>query len=377
MFFLIVLTIWAGMHAYVFWRIASVPFISAHIHTGVLATVAVALAGVYILARVIEAFGPRSVARVLEYFGANWIGVLFLIFTCLLATDVVTGFGFFAPKLAPTLRGFALIAALAMSAIAFVQAWRAPIVSSYEVRLPNLPAAQDGTVVVVASDLHLGAMADEKWLAPRLAEIEAQRPDLLILAGDIVEGHGESAQQMIPAMRRFHAPLGVWAVYGNHETYGPDHTDTRLLEAANFNVLHDEWKEVRPGLIIAGVDDLTTRRRRNSAPLTPFVDRAFANRPANIATIYVSHSPMLAERAAERGAGLMLSGHTHNGQIWPFKYIVQIMYPWIQGRYEVNGMSLIVCRGTGTWGPRMRLWQRGEILRITLRSPETQAASVR
>ena len=62
----------------------------------------------------------------------------------------------------------------------------------------------------------------------------------------------------------------------------------------------------------------------------------------------------------------MLSGHTHNGQIWPFSYLVRLRYPLMGGRYEVAGMPVVICRGTGTWGPRMRLWRPGEIVRIKL-----------
>jgi predicted MPP superfamily phosphohydrolase len=67
----------------------------------------------------------------------------------------------------------------------------------------------------------------------------------------------------------------------------------------------------------------------------------------------------------------MLSGHTHAGQVWPFAYLVRSVYPLVEGRYDVDGMAVIVSRGAGTWGPRMRLWKRGEILRVTLRSPGT------
>ena len=77
---------------------------------------------------------------------------------------------------------------------------------------------------------------------------------------------------------------------------------------------------------------------------------------------------MDAPTAASNGVGLMLCGHTHNGQIWPFNYLVKMRFPLLTGRYDVNGMTVIVSRGAGTWGPRMRLWQPGEILRITLRA---------
>ena len=96
--------------------------------------------------------------------------------------------------------------------------------------------------------------------------------------------------------------------------------------------------------------------------------KALSGRPPG-ATVFLSHTPWETEKAAGAGAGLMLSGHTHGGQIWPFSYMVRLRYPLLGGRYDVNGMTVIVCRGTGTWGPRMRLWRPGEILRITLRSP--------
>jgi len=82
----------------------------------------------------------------------------------------------------------------------------------------------------------------------------------------------------------------------------------------------------------------------------------------------LSHIPLQVERAAAGGADLMLAAHTHAGQIWPFSYFVARRYPILWGRLEVGGMTLIVCRGTGTWGPRMRLWHPGEILHVTLRS---------
>jgi predicted MPP superfamily phosphohydrolase len=139
----------------------------------------------------------------------------------------------------------------------------------------------------------------------------------------------------------------------------------RLLEAAGFEVLRDRWSEVLPGLIVAGVDDLTARQQFGDG--TGHVARALNGHLAG-AVVLLSHSPLEATQAARAGVGLMLSGHTHAGQIWPFGYLVRLRYPLLAGRYDVDGMPVIVCRGTGTWGPPMRLWRRSEILRITLRS---------
>ena len=142
-----------------------------------------------------------------------------------------------------------------------------------------------------------------------------------------------------------------------------------LFEEAGFQVLRDRWAEVRPGFVVAGVDDLT--RRRRSGRLGDPVTEALSGRPPG-ATILLSHTPWKAEQAADAGVGLMLSGHTHGGQIWPFSYLTRLIYPLLGGRYNVNGMTVIVCRGTGTWGPRMRLWRPGEILRVTLRQRPSQ-----
>jgi predicted MPP superfamily phosphohydrolase len=103
----------------------------------------------------------------------------------------------------------------------------------------------------------------------------------------------------------------------------------------------------------------------------PFVKRRIPLKVLVGAGILLSHTPWEAERAAVAGAGLMLSGHTHGGQIWPFGYLTRIVYPLFDGEYDVDGMKVIVSRGTGTWGTRMRLWRPAQILRITLRATGT------
>jgi predicted MPP superfamily phosphohydrolase len=140
----------------------------------------------------------------------------------------------------------------------------------------------------------------------------------------------------------------------------------RFLDDAGIRLLHNEWHNLRPGLIIAGVDD--GRDRRDPEDIADRFGRALNGRPRHEATIFLSHRPNGAETAAEMGANLMLSGHTHGGQIWPFDYITGLFNDIVEGKHVVNGMPVIVSRGAGTWGPRMRLWSPGEILRISLRS---------
>jgi hypothetical protein len=294
------------------------------------------------------------------------MAALFLLFACLFAVDVATGFGFLFRRTAPVLRGWALIAGSALSAVALVQGLRPPVVIDYEVRLAGLPGELNGTTIVALSDLHLGTLLGEEWLSARVDQVRKLNPDLVVLLGDAFEGHGQVPEALPPILRRLSAPLGLWAVLGNHESYGHDGAGKELITAGGFRVLHDTWAEVRPGLVLAGVDNIGGGMRSVRRTGDPF-GKALAGRPTG-ATIMLSHSPPRPEDLEGKGVGLMLCGHTHAGQIWPFSYFVRPHYAFFEGAYEDDGLTVIVSRGTGTWGPRMRLWRPAEILRITLRS---------
>ncbi len=362
MFGTILISACTFMHIYVFWRAASVPFVKRHVPRKILIGAGVILWAIFFFGRVIGHGGTGVLAGTLEFLGMNWMAVLFLTFIPLLVIDLATLFGFLIPRLSPSLRGWALLVGVVLSVIALLQGLRPPVVQKYEVSLPRLPDAMDGTVLVALSDMHLGSQLGERWLAARIAQVKAQRPDLVALLGDIFEGHGPPEDQLIVTLKQLSAPLGIWAVPGNHEFHGGG--DMSLFEEVSFKLLRNGWAEVRPGFVLAGVDNLTARRR-NGQDGDP-ISQALVGRPPG-STILLSHTPWQAERAAKAGAGLMLSGHTHGGQIWPFDYFVRRLYPLLEGRYEVDGMTVIVCRGTGTWGPCMRLWRPSEILRVTLR----------
>jgi hypothetical protein len=366
MFGIILISVCTLMHIYVFWRALSVPFVGRHVSKRVFMAVAVSLWVVFYLGRTWGHGHTGIGAAAVEFMGMSWMGVLFLTFVSLLAVDVVTLFGLLCRKVTPSLRGWALIAGGVLSIVAFFQGLRPPVVESYEVALAGLPAEMDGTVLVAMSDLHVGSQIGGRWLEARIAQVQAEDPDLVVLLGDLFEGHGISQTELLGILRGLSAPLGVWSVLGNHEFHGGRSEESvTVMEEADFQVLRNRWAEIRSGFILAGVDDLTSWARAGKEG-DPVLEALAKNRPSG-ATILLSHTPWQTEKAASAGAGLMLCGHTHGGQIWPFSYLVRRSYPLLEGFYEVEGMPVIVCRGTGTWGPRMRLWHPGEILRVTLR----------
>jgi len=361
----ILISVCTAMHMYLFWRAASVPFVMQHASKRTLIAVAVGLWILFYLGRTIGHGGTGVFAAVLDFLGMTWMGVLLLTFACLFAVDLVTLFGLLLPKVSPSLRGWALLAGAVLSAAALFQGIRPPVVEKYEVRLPGLPDEMDGTVLVALSDMHIGTQLGRRWTAARVAQVEALAPDLVVLLGDIFEGHGPPPAPVIEALKAFSPPMGVWAVPGNHEYHGG--SGLRLLDDAGFELLRNRWAEPRPGLVLAGVDDFTAAHRRGSG--SGFISRALEGSPGG-AAILLSHTPWYSETAAKAGVGLMLSAHTHGGQLWPFGYLVRRRYPLFEGRYQVGPMAVIVTRGTGTWGPRMRLPRPGEILHVTLRSKE-------
>ncbi|MFA5057582.1 MAG: metallophosphoesterase [Opitutaceae bacterium] len=366
LFVAVIFAVWTAMHGYVLWRLASVPWVATCLSRRTLVWLAVGFWASYPLARLLNARGLAAVGEPLEFIAANWIGVLFLLLSMLALADGLTLGGWLLPRLVPAIRGWAAVVALGLAAVALVQGLRPPVVREYEVRLAGLPRERDGLVLVAVSDLHLGTLIGAHWMTRLIAQVNGLKPDVIVVIGDLVDSEVGRLEPLLPVLRTLRAPLGVWAVTGNHEYYTGLDRSVDLLQAAGYTVLQDRAAQIVPGLVLAGVDDLSARRQFGHSDRA--IEKALADRPPG-AVILLSHSPLQAETAAAAGAGLMLSGHTHNGQIWPFNYLVRLGgYPLMGGRYEVGGMPVIVGRGTGTWGPRMRLWRPGEILRITLRA---------
>jgi uncharacterized protein len=365
MFGIILLSVVAVMQVYVFWRAGSVPFINKRVSGKYLFFSGLLLWACFFFSRFIENSRLGFFGNILEFFSMIWMAVLFLTFLPLLIADLLTGFGYFFPRYTQQARGLAIIAGLFISTIALIQGLRPPVITNYSIYLSDLKYEYDGLTIMAVSDTHLGSLIGTQWLEARILQVSEQNPDILVLLGDISEGHGETNEKLLQVLNRFSARLGVWAVLGNHEFHSHRSNGKSLLEKTNFQLLRNSWIEILPGIVLAGVDDLTYSQRNND-----FILKSLKNRPKGT-TILLSHNPMQIKKAANAGVDLMLSGHTHGGQIWPFGYLLRTRFKYLEGWHKINNMNLIISRGAGTWGPRMRLWSPGEILRITLHSKKS------
>jgi len=213
--------------------------------------------------------------------------------------------------------------------------------------------------IVQISDVHLGMLRSDEWARMICKTVESLKPDLLVSTGDLVDSSMSSIGNQADFWAAIHPPLGKLAVLGNHEYYLGLSESLSFHEKAGFRLLRQESVDVGQELTISGVDDLDGSRLGQPC----FSDESlFKKRPeADRYSILLKHRPTFSE-GITRQFNLQLSGHTHNGQLFPFKAIVRLNHRYTHGLYEpVPGFRLYVSSGTGTWGPPMRLFAPPEI----------------
>jgi predicted MPP superfamily phosphohydrolase len=264
----------------------------------------------------------------------------------------------------------ALLAGVAAFGAGVFGLWRArqgPRIARVEIRLARWPAALDGLRIAQISDVHIGSQLRAAFAAEVVARANALAPDLIAITGDLVDGSLDSLAAEVAPFAELRAPHGVFFVTGNHDHYSGDLLWAAHLEQLGMRVLRNRHVTLEHGgarFVLAGVDDHRGGLRGSSEDLP----RALEGRDARLAVVLLAHDPNSFAQASRLGVDLQLSGHTHGGQIWPFHYLVRLVTPWVAGLHAQGPAQLYVSRGTGFWGPPMRLGAPAEITEITLRS---------
>ncbi|MGB3303021.1 metallophosphoesterase [Gordonia sp. (in: high G+C Gram-positive bacteria)] len=232
--------------------------------------------------------------------------------------------------------------------------------------IKNLPAGFDGAKVALVTDVHAGPARGADFVRQVVDKVNAQNPDLVILGGDLTDGTVAHVGPDLLPLKELRAPLGVYAVSGNHEYYVVDGGSwLDFWETLGIKTLRNQRVELHRGggvIDLAGVYDKTAPE-----PHAPDYGKALGDRVADRPVIFVAHQPSQAFEAAKYGADLQLSGHTHDGQMWPNTYIVALEEPVTAGWGDVDGVPIYVTRGTGAWGPPVRVLAPPEITILTLR----------
>jgi len=223
--------------------------------------------------------------------------------------------------------------------------------------------------ILMASDIHLGALIGERREKKLLDIIREQKPDLVLLCGDLVDG------EIAPVLRKnlgrhiqeIDTPLGVYAITGNHEYIGGIDKTLPYLQSINIKVLLDETVTLNNGIQLVGRNDQSSGRGANARkPLTELLIGIDQIKPV----IVMNHQPFNLQEAADANVDLHLSGHTHHGQLWPVNYITKAIFELSWGYLKKGNTNFYVSSGYGSWGPSVRVGNRPEVVVFKLKFEE-------
>ena len=241
-----------------------------------------------------------------------------------------------------------------------------PIVRHIYVDIPKHPAGRDSLRIVLMSDLHIGEMIGKELVRKYVALSNAQHPDMVVLAGDIMDYESRFAERAYieEDLRQLHAPLGTYIIYGNHEYRANRIAKERWLRKTGATLLVDSVAQPDSTFYLIGRDDFVNPRRKPLQALLRGIDK---RKPL----IVLDHEPWSLAELTMNGVDLGLHGHTHNGQLWPYPLVMKWIYECPYGYYRKGTTQFYVSSGIGVAGPPYRVGTVSElvVLHVKFTSP--------
>lgn len=265
-----------------------------------------------------------------------------------------------AGRLAYGLRVFAPLSVLALFGLSLYNAYT-PVVRRYRIEIDK--PLDKPLRIGMAGDLHLGILFGSRQLDDLAKIMDDEKVDIILLPGDIMDDDtiAYDAEHMRPHLAKLRAPLGVYATLGNHDLFGAQRQITRAIEEAGITVLNDRVVEIDGRFIVAGRPDELDKKRLDTVKLLEKADTA---KPV----ILLDHRPTSVERHARLPIDIQVSGHVHNGQIFPANLIVRAIYHIHYGYKQMGNGHFFVTSGYGFWGIPLRLGSQSEVMIIEVSS---------
>ncbi len=336
-------------------------------------TIFLVIAFSYLAGRFAEQILPPVLTRVFIILGAFWLGAMFYLLPLLIILDVIGLLGtvlHIRPKGKKAFRPWlGLIVFLSVLGVVIYGAWNAkhPQVTHYDLVVKKQAGSLSSLHLVMVSDIHLGTINHDGYLRKLVELINQQQPDLILFAGDIIDEEIDSfvEKEITANFPDLKAKYGVYAVLGNHEYIGGNADEaTKFLRAAGVTVLHDDWTYVADSFYLLGREDisganLSGHKRKDLVSLMNGLNK---NKPI----ILLDHQPSELDEPLAQGIDLQLSGHTHQGQLFPVQFLTSKIFQIDYGYLRKDNLQVIVSSGYGTWGPPMRVGNKPEIVDITV-----------
>jgi hypothetical protein len=317
----------------------------------------------FIASSILAHWVDNFLSRTVYFCSALWLGVgLTLILTFAITWAAWGTTKVFTRSPSPAIFGWAAVAlACLYSAYGLWNAYH-PRARKLTVRIKNLPSAWRGRKVVQLTDVHLGHILRTGFASKLVAMANAENPDLAVITGDLFDGVDGNLADLIAPLNGLRAPLGIYFVTGNHETYLGVERAYAALRTTQVRILADQRVEI-DGLQVIGI---SYPERGHSLDLGQAITKLPDFNPA-LPSILLYHSPTHIAQAKAAGINLQLSGHAHHGQILPIQFISRLVYGrYYHGMHVEGDYTLYASSGAGTWGPTMRTGNHPEIAVIRL-----------
>lgn len=367
-FITVFLTLYGLLHAYFYFKLKSVIIISPLYNWLILAFLFTMLIAP-ILINVFIKYEWHFITTFLSYLGYTWMAALFLFFSAHICVDIYNGVihlfsiifpaSFFKFKLG-SMVSFVVVILMVIGIIiyGFFEAENIRV-KTVALKTEKLPPAINSLKVLQISDIHFSAINSVRLARKIVDIIKDINPDILVSTGDLIERGLLEKEEVASLFRSIKAPYGKYAVTGNHEFYTGITKAVEFTENAGFKMLRNEGVTVGDVVNVVGVDDPTSKQFGSNANVSEDkILNKFSNKKL---TILLKHQPAINKRSVTL-FDLQLSGHTHNGQIFPFRMITSLFFLYNNGLFRVgNNSYLYVSSGTGTWGPPVRFLSPPEI----------------
>jgi len=251
-----------------------------------------------------------------------------------------------------------------------VEAKRVPEVKEVQIPITALPEDFDGFRIVQVTDLHVSPTIRRPYVEKVVEIVNSLNADIIALTGDLIDGTISQLSDDVAPMKNIQSAQGNFFVTGNHEYYFGVIDWTTQIKRLGFSILLNEYRMITRGqgsLLLAGVTDYRGGNFLHSHRSDPI--KAIAGAPAADIKILLAHQPKSIFDAARAGFDLQISGHTHGGQFFPWNLVVGLNQPFVSGLHKYKNTHIYVSRGTGYWGPPVRVGAPSEITLIKLVSP--------
>ncbi len=361
-FFLIVLSVLLLANTYIFirgWQAIPSGFAYKLIYT----IVFIPISFLFLVAMLGRDTMPINFLKIIYDIGTTWFACMVYFFLLFLITDLIGLINHWLHFLPENITvHFRQIQVYGVSVIVAVMLlfgyykFSHPSVNTYDIKINKKAGERKELRVVGISDIHLGLSIDKKRLSRYVNQINELKPDIILIAGDLIDNSVRvlNEEHMEEELNRLNAPLGVYMCLGNHENISGTNNSLDFLKKTKINLLVDSVAQIDSSFWIVGRNDRSAQSRKSVENLLTEVNQS---QPI----LLLDHQPYHLEDAEKNGIDFQLSGHTHNGQLFPGNLIVKKMYELGHGYKQKGNLHVYVSSGLALWGPLFRIGTESEI----------------